>query len=151
VIERVLYLVRLKLTGWARSNGVHLQAAYRWFRERKMPVAAPRLVLGTIWVESAQPQTSGRTVTYARVSSPGQRADLDRQVARLTRWATSNGHEVGEVATGVGSGLNGKRPKLRRVLSDPTMCAGLYGRGGARNRAVGAVTATSQEPGEAAL
>jgi putative resolvase len=151
VIECVFYLVGLKLTEWACSNGVHLQTAYRWFRKGKMSVAAPRLVLGTIWVESAQPETSGRTVTYARVSSPGQRADLDRQVARLTRWAASNGHEVGEVATEVGSGLKGKRPKLRRVLSNPTMCAGLYGRGGARNRVVRAVTAARREPGEAAL
>lgn len=57
---------------------------------------------------------------YARVSSHDQRSDLDRQVARLTSWATGNGHEVGEVVTEVGSGLNGKRPKLRRVLSDPS-------------------------------
>lgn len=29
-----------------------------------------------------------------------------------------NGHAVGEVVTEAGSGLDGKRPKLRRVLSD---------------------------------
>jgi putative resolvase len=46
-------------------------------------------------------------------------SDLDRQVARLTTWATENGFEVGQVVSEVGSGLNGKRPKLRRVLSDP--------------------------------
>jgi putative resolvase len=40
-------------------------------------------------------------------------------VARLTAWATENGFEVGQVVCEVGSGLNGKRPKLRRVLSDP--------------------------------
>ena len=68
-----------------------------------MPVPARRLKSGTIWVGTAQPQTSGCTVIYARVSSDGQRADLDRQVARLTLWATSNGHEVGEVVTEVGS------------------------------------------------
>jgi putative resolvase len=54
------------------------------------------------------------------VSSHDQRHDPDRQVARLTEWATVNGHAVGEVVTGVGSGLNGKRAKLRRVLSDPS-------------------------------
>jgi putative resolvase len=103
----------------------------------------------------------------------------------------------------VGSGLNGKRPKLRRMLSDPdarvivvehrerlacfgvehleaalaaagrrivvadpseatddlvrdmievltSMCAGLYGRRGARNRAMRALTAAKREPGQAA-
>jgi putative resolvase len=193
----------VKLAEWARSNGVHPQTAYRWFREGKMPVPARRLESGTIWVETSRPETSGRTVIYARVWSHDQRSDLDRQVARLTRWATSNGHDVDEVVTEVGSGLNGNRPKLRRVLSDPTasvvlvehrdrlarfgvehleaalgahgrrlvvadpgeraddlvrdmievltsMCVRLYGRRGARNRAMRAVTATRQGPGEAA-
>jgi putative resolvase len=41
-------------------------------------------------------------------------------VARLTDWATGQGLTVGEVVREVGSGLNGQRPKLRRVLSDPS-------------------------------
>jgi putative resolvase len=59
-------------------------------------------------------------MAYARVSSHDQRQDLDRQVARLTDWATANGHLVGEMVTEAGSGLTGKRPKLRRILSDPS-------------------------------
>ena len=58
-------------------------------------------------------------VVYARVSSYDQRSDLDRQVARLTAWASAQDLLVGQVVCEVGSGLNGKRPKLRRVLSDP--------------------------------
>lgn len=188
---------------WARGNGVHPQTAYRWFREDKMPVTARRLESGTIWVDVAPEKTTGRVVLYARVSSHDQRSDLDRQVARLTSWATLNGHEVGEVVCEVGSGLNGKRPKLRRILSDPSasvvvvehrdrlarfgvehleaalgahgrrivvadsgetnddlvrdmievltsMCARLYGRRGARNRAMRAVTATKTESGQVA-
>lgn len=187
----------VKLAEWARANGVHPQTAYRWFREDRMPVTARRLESGTIWVDAAASGQTGRTVVYARVSSHDQRADLDRQVAGLTDWATSNGHVVGEVVTEVGSGLNGNRPKLRRILSDPSasvvvvehrdrlarfgvehleaalsaqgrkvivtdqgetaddlvrdmievltsMCARLYGRRGARNRAMRAVTATKQ-------
>jgi len=40
-------------------------------------------------------------------------------VARLTQWATSNGHQAGEAAAEVGPGLDGNRPKLPRALSDP--------------------------------
>ncbi len=192
----------MKLAEWARANGVHPQTAYRWFREDRMPVLARRLESGTIWVETALAPECGRVVVYARVSSHDQRHDLDRQVARLTEWATGNGHAVSEVVTEVGSGLSGKRPKLRRVLSDPSagvvvvehrdrlarfgfehleaalaahgrkivvadpgettddlvrdmieiltsMCARLYGRRGARNRAMRAVTAARRETAEA--
>lgn len=58
-------------------------------------------------------------MVYPRVSSHDQRADLDRQVAGLANRATVNGDAVGEVVRGVGSGPNGKGPKLRRILSDP--------------------------------
>lgn len=162
-----------------------------------MPVPARRLPSGTIWVDETSSDATGRTVVYARVSSHDQREGLDRQVARVVEWATSNGYVVGEVVTEVGSGLNGKRPKLRRILSDPSasvvvvehrdrlarfgvedleaalaahgrkvvvadpgettddlvrdmievltsMCARLYGRRGARNRAMRALTATKQ-------
>ena len=188
----------MKLAEWARANGVHPQTAYRWFREDRMPVPARRLESGTIWVDPTPADDSGRVVVYARVSSHDQRHDLDRLVARLTGWATRNGHAVGEVVTEVGSGMNGKRPKLRRILSDPTasvvvvehrdrlarfgvehleaalsahgrkivvtdpgetvddlvremievltsICARLYGRRGARNRAMRAVTAARHE------
>jgi putative resolvase len=132
----------------------------------------------------------------AVVQVPRIVGDLDRQVARLTAWASEQNMTVGQV----GSGLNGKRPKLRPVLSDPDamvivvghrdrlarlgveqlqaaltaqgrrivvadpgettddlvrdmievltlMCARLYGRRGARHRAMRALTAAKREPG----
>jgi predicted site-specific integrase-resolvase len=42
---------------------------------------------------------------YARVSSADQRTDLDRQVARVTTWATGRHLAVGRVVTEVGSAL----------------------------------------------
>jgi putative resolvase len=41
-------------------------------------------------------------------------------VARVTEWVTGQGLAVAEVVREVGSGLSGKRPKLRRILSDPS-------------------------------
>ncbi len=163
-----------------------------------MPVPAER-VGRLILVRTDLAAPGSGVVLYARVSSHDQRTDLDRQIARLTRWATDQGLSVTQVVAEVGSGLNGKRPKLRRILSDPdatvivvehrdrlarfgvehleaalsahgrrivvadpgetaddlvrdmievltSMCARLYGRRGARNRAMRAITATKQEP-----
>jgi putative resolvase len=168
-----------------------------------LPVPAERVGRLILVRTAASPPDSVAVVVYARVSSHDQRADLGRQVARLTSWATSNGYEVGQVVTEVGSGLSGKRPRLRRILSDPDarvivvehrdrlarfgvehleaalgaqgrrivvadpgettddlvrdtievltgMCARLYGRRGARNRAMRALTAAKRDPGEAA-
>ena len=63
---------------------------------------------------------------HARVSSADQRADLDRQVARVTAWAAAEGLPVGElpvgrVVTEVGSALNGKRRKFLALLRDQTV------------------------------
>jgi putative resolvase len=84
-----------------------------------MPVPFRRLPSGTILVDVAAAADEG-VVLYARVSSHDQRADLDRQVSGLIEWATDAGMGVGRVAAEVGSGLNGTRPKLTRVLSDPS-------------------------------
>jgi len=111
----------MKLAEWARANGVHPQTAYRWFRQGTMPVPARRLPSGTILVDTPDRLSGGRAVLYARVSAHDQRADLDRQVARLIAWATGQGVAVAEVVTEVGSGLNGRRPKLKRLLADPTV------------------------------
>ena len=37
----------------------------------------------------------------------------------MTAWASGQELSLAQVVTEVGSGLDGKRPKLRRVLSDP--------------------------------
>jgi len=106
----------VELVEWARVNGIHPQTAYRWFRQDRMLVPARRLASGTIWVDAVAAGESGRVVVYTRVSWPDQRASLDRQVARVTGWAASSGHRVSEVACEVGSGMNGNRPELRRIL-----------------------------------
>jgi predicted site-specific integrase-resolvase len=64
---------------------------------------------------------SGTTVVYARVSSADQRADLHRQVARVTGWATGQHLPVDRVVTEVGSALNGKRRKFLALLKDKTV------------------------------
>ena len=56
---------------------------------------------------------------YARVSSHDQKADLTRQRERLESYAASQGWKVLSVAEEVGSGLNGKRSKLLKLLRNP--------------------------------
>jgi putative resolvase len=100
----------VNLTQWARSEGVHPQTAYRWFREGTLPVPAVRVNQRTVPVAGVG--------LYARVSSHDQRADLDRQVARLSEWAAQANAPVVRLEAEVGSGMNGARRKVRRLLAD---------------------------------
>ena len=86
-----------------------------------MPVPARRLPSGTIMVEVADDAQQGQVVVYARVSSADQRADLDRQVARVTAWVTGQDMAVSRVVTGVGSALNGGRETFLGLLRDPNV------------------------------
>ena len=58
---------------------------------------------------------------YARVSSHDQKPDLDGQVARLSAWAAKAGLPVVRAEAEVGSGMNGSRAKVRRLLADPAV------------------------------
>jgi putative resolvase len=114
----------VNLKGWAKAQGIHPQTAYRWFREGTLPVPAervgPRTILVSIDAAQARPATAG---LYARVSSHEQKADLERQVARLSQWAAQAGSTVVRVEAEVGSGMNGRRTKARRLLADPEVTA----------------------------
>jgi putative resolvase len=112
----------MNLKEWALAQGVHPQTAYKWFREGKLPVPATRVGPRTILVNMdavAAPAVSGGVGLYARVSSHDQKADLERQVARLSTWAVQAGLRVVRVESEVGSGMNGSRVKVRRLLADP--------------------------------
>jgi putative resolvase len=112
----------VKLSEWARQQGVSYQTAWRWVRDGKMPVPVTQAPSGTWLVAEPTPDASavsGRVVAYCRVSSADQKADLDRQASRVVDGANGLGLSVAEVVTEVGSGLNGRRRRLHRVLSDP--------------------------------
>lgn len=54
----------------------------------------------------------------ARVSTHKQRADLDRQAARMVGFANAAGLSVSAVIKEVASGVNDTRPKLTALLKD---------------------------------
>jgi putative resolvase len=111
----------VNLTEWAHAQGIHVTTAYRWWREGTLPVPARkagRLILVSPDT-AAGPSRQDAAGLYARVSSHDQKADLDRQVARLSGWAAQAGLPVTRVEAEVGSGMNGTRAKARRLLADP--------------------------------
>jgi predicted site-specific integrase-resolvase len=112
----------VNLKEWAASQGVSYATARSWYQAGKLPVPA-RKVGGLVLIgDPAAPAAApGQTVVYARVSSADQQPDLDRQVARVTEWATGRHLPVDRVVTEIGSALNGKRRKFLALLRDPAV------------------------------
>jgi predicted site-specific integrase-resolvase len=108
----------MKLVEWARRQGISYKTAWRWVKDDAMPVPWRQMPGGTILVDAPPNESPAAVALYARVSSHDQRSDLDRQLARLSQYAAEHDLHVVESVAEVGSGLNGKRRKLLRLLAD---------------------------------
>ncbi|MFC5720512.1 IS607 family transposase [Streptomyces gamaensis] len=122
ILRELRYGLPVNPTEWARAQGISPHTAYRWFRNGTLRVPAQRVGPRTILVNveaNAAPEAVGGLGLYARVSSRDQKADLERQVARLSAWAAKAGHRVVRVEAEIGSGMNDCRSKARRLLAVP--------------------------------
>jgi predicted site-specific integrase-resolvase len=104
----------VKLREAADYFGVCLHTLRRW--EQKGWINAIRTPSGRarrydLDSYTKAPRKVKRVVLYARVSSRGQKPDLERQIARLV-----NLYPGAEVVGEVGGGLNFKRPKFLALL-----------------------------------
>lgn len=108
----------ISLTEWARREGVSKMTA--WRRATGGQIEGAFVNTAGRWVVEVEDEGPKRqTVAYARVSSHDQKADLDRQVARLAEWAADNHIVIDRYVREIGSGLNDKRKAFRQILSDP--------------------------------
>ena len=112
----------MNLAAWAERNGVARVTAYRWFRAGLLPVPARRVGrLILVGEPIGEAGLRARAAVYARVSSADQKADLDRQVVRVTAWATDQQITVDKVVVEVGSALNGHRRQFLVLLRDQSV------------------------------
>jgi len=111
----------MKLSEWAKKQGVSYRTALRWFHGGTLPVKAEQMDTGTILVKVETLLENKKTAFYARLSSSDQKPNLDSQVARLTQFAVKQKLSIEEVITEIGSAMNGKRPKLLKLLRDQSM------------------------------
>jgi len=111
----------MKLSAWAKQQGLSYKTAWRMWKAGTLPLPAEQLATGTVIVQS--PNIDTKVVTgvalYARVSSADQKNDLDRQLARLSEFAASQKFHVIDAVREIGSGLNGHRKGMMRLLCNP--------------------------------
>ena len=106
----------MKLSVWAELQGVSYKTAWRMWKAGRLPVPAYQLSTGTVIVDAKRPANG--VALYARVSGNDQKSDLDRQLSRLTQYAVDNGMVIVDAVKEVGSGLNGQRRGMMRLLAN---------------------------------
>ncbi len=115
----------MKLSEWARKQGICYATAWRWFKHGTLPsgVRMEQIATGTVIVTETDicrglPHEL-MVGLYAKVSSSDQNRDLEAQMGCLAAYAVSQGWTIAKSVAEIGSGLNGHRPKLMQLLSDP--------------------------------
>ncbi len=112
---------RMRLTDWGRQFGLSTRASWQMYRDGRLPEGLVVEKVGKLlYVRVPDDELpADRVVLYACVSSSDQAFDLVRQSERLQVFARKQGWSDFEVVMETGSGLNGKRSKLLRVLRLP--------------------------------
>ncbi len=110
--------MNMKLSEYARQQGISYRTAFRWWQAGQIP--GYQAATGTIIVHEpkgsrAAPQ---RVAIYARISSAEIQPSLDSQAERLAAYCAAKGYQVSKIVKEVGSGVNDARPKLLALLED---------------------------------
>ena len=113
----------MKLSDWAKKEGVAYLTAYRWFKDGNLPCNARQTKTGTILVEDAPAVTTrrDRTVIYCRVSNHSRKDEIQYQVDRCEEFCRARGHVVDRVYKEIASGMNDERKIFWEMIeADPT-------------------------------
>jgi DNA binding domain, excisionase family len=103
--------------------GISYPTLARWVREGK--IRAIRTAGGKYRIPESEVRRIAeglpiskevRAVIYARVSSPGQKGDLEGQVQYLKQYCSSRGYKVIDVLSDIASGLRADRRGLLKLL-----------------------------------
>lgn len=111
----------MKLSQYAKKVGVTYKTAYRWYRAGTLDAYQTATGIIIVREKTNEKPVIGRIALYARVSSLGQKEDLERQIQRLKDYAAAKGYQECEVVTEIASGLNDQRPKLQKLLADSSI------------------------------
>jgi len=119
----------MKLSVYAHQLGISYRTAWRWFKAGQ--IAGFQADTGTIIVteptaEAAPATVDQKIALYTRVSAAENSATscaavLEGQATRLMDYCAAKGYRIAAVVQEIGSGVNDTRPKLLKLLTDPSV------------------------------
>ena len=113
---------------YAEKLGISKATVYRWIKSDSLPhpyqklgPRSTRINLPDDYEDELLPKPSkvsgSKTVAYCRVSTNGQKDGLKEQKLAILEYANKNGITIDDIIEEVGSGFNGNRRKLQRILT----------------------------------
>lgn len=100
----------MKLSEWAKKQGITYRTAFQWVKDDKMPCKVERMPSGTIIVhENTNTTKDNKVVIYSRVSTYDRKDSLQTQINHCTEYATKNGYIIEKSYKEIASGMNDNR------------------------------------------
>lgn len=111
-------LARVRLSEWARRQGISRITAYRMLRQGILPVPYERSPTGRWYVLVPEPRI-GRLAIYTR-GPPGvnRTAEINRQTAAVSEWAAERHLSVFTIIHEVADPITDELPRLELLLAD---------------------------------
>ena len=110
---------RIRLSEWARAEGIARITAYRMLQRGILPVPTERSPTGRWYVLVPDRRESGRLVLYARASPGADSAySINDQLYALVEWANDHEERVHATVTEIADPYVSTLPKLARLLAD---------------------------------
>ena len=111
-------LRRVRLSEWARGQGIARITAYRMLQRGILPVPTERSPTGR-WYVLLPDQRVERVALYARAApGPDQAIIINEQIASLSEWMTSRRQQPYIVTKEIGTPFAGNMQKLAHLLAD---------------------------------
>lgn len=109
---------RIRLSVWAKRQGISRITAYRMLKRGILPVPTERSPTGR-WYVLIQSSRAGKTVIYSRADPKSYQIEvINRQVAALAEWAALSRRSVFTVVREIADPRIGPMPRLEKLLTD---------------------------------
>lgn len=108
----------MKLSNWAKKQGISYQTAWRWWKNGKLPVDAEQMKSGTIIIKEQPKVQKEKVVIYCRVSNQSRKKEIKYQIKRCEDFCIANGWSISKTYKEIASGMNDNRKQLWKMLND---------------------------------
>lgn len=114
----------MKLSDYARKIGISYRTAWRWYKSGRLKgyqVDTGTIIITEPLLDVLAQKPEKNVAIYARVSASENKDNLETQAKRLMDYCAAKGYQIAAIVKEIGSGVNDTRPKLMKVITDPTI------------------------------